>query len=167
MCGVNHRATAWRALLRSELSQRPLEGKLLPVLPNDWRRLCTAGTRDPQGHSSNRDSRGPRLFPAADRSYGMNPQSPSHERRARIEAMFHRVEMLLSEAQHETVKEQVLLARRDLDEGLRWLQQPNVDGRPRALKIVDLLLSLAQSRLQMVADGLSKFGPDVMLVQLG
>lgn len=81
--------------------------------------------------------------------------------------MFHRVEMLLSEAQHETVKEQVLLARRDLDEGLRWLQQPNVDGRPRALKIVDLLLSLAQSRLQMVADGLSKFGPDVMLVQLG
>jgi hypothetical protein len=96
----------------------------------------------------------------------MNQQTPSDERRARISAMLHRAEMLLSEAQHETVQAQVLLARRDLDEAFQWLQQPNADSRPRILKIVDLMLSLAQSRLQMVADGLKKFGPDATLLQL-
>ena len=80
--------------------------------------------------------------------------------------MLHRAELLLSEAQHETMKEQVLLARRDLDEGFQWLRQPNVDRRPRILKIVDLTLTLAQSRLQMVADGLAKFGPDATVLQL-
>ena len=96
----------------------------------------------------------------------MNRQTPSEDRRARIEAMLHRAEMLLSEAQHETTKGQVLLAQRDLDEGFQWLQQPNIDGRPRILKIVDLTLSLAQTRLQMVADGLRKHGPDVTLTHM-
>jgi len=96
----------------------------------------------------------------------MHQQTPSDERRARISAMLHRAELLLSEAQHDTVKEQVLLARRDLDEGFQWLRQPNVDGRPRILKIVDLTLSLAQSRLQLVADGLKKFGPHATLLEL-
>ena len=96
----------------------------------------------------------------------MHQQTPSDERRARINAMLHRAEMLLSEAQHETVTEQILLARRDLDEGFQWLRQSSIDTRPRLLKIVDLLLSLAQSRLQLVADGLKKFGPDVLLLQL-
>jgi hypothetical protein len=96
----------------------------------------------------------------------MHPQTSSDERRARINAMLHRAEMLLPEVQHDTAKEQILLARRDLDEGFRWLQHSNIDGRSRALKIVDLLLSLAQSRLQLVADGFKKFGPDVSLDQL-
>lgn len=71
---------------------------------------------------------------------------------------------LITTATHESLKEQVRLANRDLDEAVLWLQKPDIDRRPSILAIVDTILSLSSWRLRMVAKSIETYGPDAELV---
>jgi hypothetical protein len=71
---------------------------------------------------------------------------------------------LMTLAEHDTIKEQVRLAIRDLDEALHWLNEKNVDTRPSILRIADLAFGLATWRLTMVKNALDKYGPGAMLI---
>ena len=70
----------------------------------------------------------------------------------------------MAAANHDTMKQQVRLAERDLTEAEMWLQHDNIDVRPYVLAIVDMLIRLASARLQAVNMGLQTYGPDAMLI---
>ena len=62
-------------------------------------------------------------------------------------------------ATNTTVKEQVHLAQRDLDEADSWLAHTTLSGHPAILGIVELILELATWRLNLVQDALRVNGP--------
>jgi hypothetical protein len=70
----------------------------------------------------------------------------------------------LERAQHETMKDQLQFALRDLEEAELWLSQPNIDSRPSIQQVVRLILELAGWRINIVKDALDKFGPDAMMM---
>lgn len=84
--------------------------------------------------------------------------------RVRIETRLAEAARLLSTARHETIKHQIRLASRDLDEAITWLDQIDVEASPLILKIVDILSDLATRRLTMVADVLTTRGRDATLI---
>lgn len=67
-------------------------------------------------------------------------------------------------ATHDTVKEQVHLAQRDLDEADSWLADATLSGQPAILGIVELILELTAWRLNLVQDALRINGPHGTLV---
>ena len=93
----------------------------------------------------------------------MNASTPTQIRTAQIEGLQAVAARLLATAKHQTMQEQVRLASRDLDEGLRWLREDNFDARLPFHRIVDLTIDLANWRLNMVSDALQKYGPDAMV----
>ena len=94
----------------------------------------------------------------------MSDPSPRRQRLTRVAAQQLEAERLLSTATHSTMRAQVRLASRDLDEALLWLNETDIDSRPSILKIVDLLLDLAAWRLTMVGSSLKAYGPSARLI---
>ncbi len=73
---------------------------------------------------------------------------------------------LLAAATHETMKKQVQRASRDLDEAAQeWLWREPINPRPITLAMVDVLIEVANFRLQIVADILKERGPGASLPQ--
>ena len=94
----------------------------------------------------------------------MTTSSPSELRRNQIASARVDASRLMAAANHDTMKQQVRLAERDLTEAEMWLQHDNIDVRPYVLAIVDMLIRLASARLQAVNMGLQTYGPDAMLI---
>ena len=92
----------------------------------------------------------------------MTQETQSEQRFAAIEAKQGQADMLLAEARQEPLKEQVVLALRDLDEGLRWLRKEDKNARPFVLEIVDAIVRLATFRLNMVKKALQTDGPNAL-----
>lgn len=90
----------------------------------------------------------------------MTDITATQQRRSQIELLSTTAGLLLDEATQQSIKEQVRLAMRDLDEAALWLEQPDVDKRPEIIDIIDLNLGTATRRLQIVDDALAKHGPD-------
>jgi hypothetical protein len=88
---------------------------------------------------------------------------PTHERLVLIRERQADAAVLLMRASHDTMKELVRMATRELDEALGWLAHKNVDSNPSILKIVDCLTSLTTCRLTIVGDALKANGPDSKL----
>jgi hypothetical protein len=90
----------------------------------------------------------------------MTFSTPSDRRRQLILERKRLAEALMRHAVHETLEHQLLLAIRDLDEALEWLDQDNIDHRPFILRIVDMELELAMARLIAVQQALEMYGLD-------
>ena len=86
--------------------------------------------------------------------------APAELQREQIATLLTEAQFLLDAATQKPMKEEVLCATSDLDEGLMWLQQPGVNARPEILHIVDLRILAAARRLEMVREALEKYGPD-------
>ena len=94
----------------------------------------------------------------------MSDPTPRRQRLKRVAAQQVEAERLLSTARHSTMRAQVRLASRDVDEALLWLNETDIDARPSILKIIDLLLDLASWRLTMVDSNLKTYGPGPKLI---
>ena len=90
--------------------------------------------------------------------------TPAQQRRDRIEALVVEAERLLASANHESIKEQVQLASRNLAEASTWVRQGNFDSRPSIMRIVDRILDLAETRLRLVDEALTAHGSDAKWV---
>jgi len=87
-------------------------------------------------------------------------------RESRVRAIaIHRAEAqgLLASAQHESTKELLRVAMRDLDEAAEWLDHPVIEDRPDLLGIADHVLELAVWRLKTVREALELYGPGAVL----
>jgi hypothetical protein len=69
-------------------------------------------------------------------------------------------EALMRHSVHDTMKHQLLLAIRDLDEARQWLDHDDIDHRPLILRIVDMAIELAMARLIAVQRALETYGLD-------
>jgi hypothetical protein len=69
---------------------------------------------------------------------------------------------LISLVSHESMKTQVRLAIRDLEEAVLWLHQKDLGAA--GLIVIDVILMLARARLTMVDAALTAHGPDAMLI---
>ena len=78
--------------------------------------------------------------------------------RRAIDARRGQAEMLLSIATDHAAREQVQLAKRDLDEALTWLD------RDTSIGPVDLLVALAAWRLNTIREALRDQGADTALL---
>ena len=86
------------------------------------------------------------------------------EVRRALETLRAEATRLLVEAEHDSLKEQIRFAMRDLDEAELWLQkQPRLD-RPALSSIVPLVIETAMWRLTMVREALAKDGPGSSLL---
>jgi hypothetical protein len=94
----------------------------------------------------------------------MEPTSPSQLRRAQIETLKVDAGRLRDAARQQPIKDLVGLAMRDLDEGLLWLRQENIDSRPYILQIVDMTILMATTRMNVVSRALALYGPDATLI---
>ena len=93
----------------------------------------------------------------------MTTPTPSAQRLTQIEHSKAEAARLLATATHVSIKDQVRIATRDLNEALQWLRQKDIDERPFILEIVDLNIQFAANRLAMVDKAIRTYGPDVML----
>ena len=91
--------------------------------------------------------------------------APRDERLAVIRDKQAEAALLLLRVNHDTLKDLIRLASRELDEGIRWLSSADVDSNPSILKIVDCLTSLTTCRLTIVDDALKAHGPDATLTE--
>ena len=78
--------------------------------------------------------------------------------------MRHKANLLGDTVTHETMKEQVRLAIRDLDEASSWLEEEDIEARHTIVAIADLIINLAKSRLTLVGDALNRSGPNASLI---
>jgi len=69
-------------------------------------------------------------------------------------------EHLLAGARHESMKEQLRLAVRDLDEAEQWITWPGLEQRPELLEIADHILELAAWRISTVREALDLYGSE-------
>jgi hypothetical protein len=91
--------------------------------------------------------------------------SPRDERLALIKEKQADAALLLMRVNHDTLKELIRLASRELDEAISWLARTDVDSNPSILKIVDCIASLTTCRLTIVDDALKAYGPDAKLIE--
>ena len=91
--------------------------------------------------------------------------SPKDERLALIRERQADAALLLMRVNHDTLKELIRLASRELDEAISWLTKTDVDSNPSILKIVDCISSLTACRLTIVDDALKAQGPDAKLTE--
>jgi hypothetical protein len=93
----------------------------------------------------------------------MSDHAQTEQRLAAIAAKQGQAALLLSEVRQEPLKQQVLLALRDLDEGRQWLRKENADAPPFSLELLDATVRLATARLNMVKKALQAHGPEATL----
>jgi len=86
------------------------------------------------------------------------------DRLARIEARRSEADTLGETVTHPSMKNLILLAVRDLDNGLRWLRQPDLDDNPWILDLVDQDIRLATWRLTVVRHALRTHGPGARII---
>jgi len=79
-----------------------------------------------------------------------------------IEAKRAEAERLLTLATHETIKELVRLAMRDLDEAVLWLNHRDV-----ATRIADMTIGFATTRLAMAKKAIDSYGTDAEVRTIG
>jgi hypothetical protein len=91
--------------------------------------------------------------------------SPRDERLALIREKQDNAAVLLMRVNHDSLKELIRMASRELDEAIRWLAKADVDSNPSILKIVDCIASLTTCRLTIVDDALKTRGPDAKLIE--
>ena len=91
--------------------------------------------------------------------------APRDERLALIREKQADAALLLMRVNHDTLKDLVRLASRELDEAINWLTKTDVDSNPSILKIVDCITSLTTCRLTIVDDALKAHGPDAKLIE--
>lgn len=72
-----------------------------------------------------------------------------------IEAKRAEADRLLTLANHETIKELIRLATRDLDEAVLWLNHRDV-----ATRIAEMTIGFATTRLAMAKRAIDSYGPD-------
>jgi hypothetical protein len=72
-----------------------------------------------------------------------------------IEAKRAEADRLLTLAKHETIKELIRLAKRDLDEAVLWLNHKDV-----ATRIAEMTIGFATTRLAMAKNAVDRYGPD-------
>jgi hypothetical protein len=85
----------------------------------------------------------------------------AQERGRRLKELKSLADRLMTQVLHASMKRQVTLALHDIREGLSYLAEPDVDRRPSLLRIVDLTITLAAARLDMVGDALEDCGPNL------
>lgn len=83
---------------------------------------------------------------------------------ARIEILQAEAARLMAEAQHDSLKNLVRLAVRDLDEGLRWTELAGGFLACRVGADCGHDMDLAAWRLAIGRNALAKFGADAMLL---
>jgi hypothetical protein len=83
---------------------------------------------------------------------------------AQIEAARACSDRLLAQSLDETLRVQLELAVRNLDEAAEWLRSDNFDIRPPLQHIARSAIELAKARIQTVDDILRRYGPDAMLI---
>jgi hypothetical protein len=76
-------------------------------------------------------------------------------------------DQLMAMATHDTMKQQIRLAIRDLNECLVWLAQENVDNSFYVLRIVDVAIELATARLSLVNAAMDPDGSDALDDRVG
>jgi hypothetical protein len=91
--------------------------------------------------------------------------APRDERLALIREKQADAALLLMRVNHDTLKELIRLASRELDEAISWLDKKEADSNPSILKIVDCITSLTSCRLTIVDDALKAHGPDAKLIE--
>ena len=79
-----------------------------------------------------------------------------------IEAKRAEAEQLLTLATHETIRELVRLAIRDLDEAVLWLNHRDV-----ATRIADMTIGFATMRLAMAKKAIDSYGSDAEVRTVG
>jgi hypothetical protein len=89
--------------------------------------------------------------------------APRDERLALIREKQADAALLLMRVNHDTLKELIRLASRELDEAISWLDKKEADSNPSIQKIVDCITSLTTCRLTIVDDALKAHGPDAKL----
>jgi hypothetical protein len=93
----------------------------------------------------------------------MTDIGPRQQRQERIEQARPEAERLAAIVKHQSLKNMVQLAIRDLDESLQWLEQPGIDRRPSMLQVVDMTIELAEWRLSVVHEIVKERGADAEL----
>ena len=91
--------------------------------------------------------------------------SPRGERLALIREKQADAAVLLMRSNHDTLKELIRLASRELDEAISWLTKKEADSNPSILKIVDCITSLSTCRLAIVDDAPKAHGPNAKLIE--
>ena len=91
--------------------------------------------------------------------------APRDERLALIREKQADAALLLMRVNHDSLKELIRLASRELEEAISWLARTDIHSNPSILKIVDCITSLTTCRLTIVDDALKAFGPDAKLIE--
>ena len=86
------------------------------------------------------------------------------ERAANIAYFRAEADRIYNAVRQPPMKLQVTMALFDLAEAEKWLERKNIEKQPAILKIVDLAISFAESRLKMVSDAFEQYGPDATMV---
>jgi hypothetical protein len=73
--------------------------------------------------------------------------TPRQQRLALIDAIRQRTDILLSGSNEKRVNTSVRYAVRDLDEAVVWLRRQNIDTAPHLLRMVDIAIRCAATRL--------------------
>ena len=92
--------------------------------------------------------------------------TPAQERARRLKDLKSVADRLMTQVLHASMKRQITLALHDVREGLVYLAEAEVDRRPSLLRIVDLTITLAAARLDMVGDALEDYGPNLTLADV-
>ena len=92
------------------------------------------------------------------------PPSPKELRIARIEAARSLVERFAGVVTHQTARDALALATRDIDEAAAWVATKDIEKRGSILFIADMALNLAEARIGMVREGVETFGPDFQIL---
>lgn len=94
--------------------------------------------------------------------------SSSRSLRVEATALQTRASRLAALATDTGMRQQVTVTGRDLTEALDWLDRygDSFDHRPSVIKIVEWLLGLTTARLDLVEDGLARYGNGARLVDV-
>ena len=91
------------------------------------------------------------------------PPTPKELRIARIEAARSLVERFAAVVTHQTARDALALATRDIEEAAAWVATEGIEKRGSILFIADMALNLAEARIGMVREGVESFGPDFQI----
>jgi hypothetical protein len=80
--------------------------------------------------------------------------------REEIVRLLTEARFLLDTARHESTRQQVRFAIRDLDEALLWLQRWDLLMRPMLMRVINNNLDNARARLRLVTETVTRHGPD-------
>jgi hypothetical protein len=92
------------------------------------------------------------------------PSTPKELRIARIQAARLLVERFADIVTHQTARDALALATRDIDEAAAWVAAKDIEKRGSILFIADMALNLAEARIGMVREGVETFGPDFQIL---